>query len=64
MAINFCCDRCGFKTTEPGTVNRYTVEINGESPVESCTVDLCDKCIETAWKRINELLFRSEKQLQ
>lgn len=64
MAINFCCDRCGFKTTKTGTVNRYTVEINGECSVESCTVDLCDTCVQTVWKRINELLFRSDTLLK
>jgi|GEM_PF-2452400 len=62
MAISYSCDRCGYKTTEPGRVMRYLVQVTAEQPVQSCEVDLCDKCIETAWKVINDQLFRADKQ--
>jgi len=62
MAITYSCDRCGFKTQKTDDVKRYTVEIQSDGPVQSCTVDLCDKCIETAWKGIRDQLFRTEKQ--
>ena len=61
MGISYSCDRCGFKTTEAGPVVRYLLEITADQPVQSCEVDLCDKCIETAWKVINDQLFRSDK---
>lgn len=62
MAITYSCDRCGFKTTESGVVTRYAIEIKSDQPVQSCAVDLCDKCLETAWKGIRDQLFRVEKQ--
>ena len=64
MGITYSCDRCGFKTVQSGEVTRYTVQISTEKPVHSCTVDLCDKCIETAWMNIREQLFRAQKQSQ
>lgn len=63
MAITYSCDRCGFKSVKTDAVKRYTVEIKAEKPVQTCTVDLCDKCLETAWNGINEQLFRRDKQL-
>lgn len=62
MAINYSCDRCGFKTVKSGEVTRYTVEISTNRPIQTCTVDLCDKCLETAWKSIHDQLFRMDKQ--
>lgn len=62
MAITYSCDRCGFKTVQSGEVTRFTVEIKSDRPVQACTVDLCDKCLETAWKGIREQLFRVDKQ--
>lgn len=64
MGITYSCDRCGFKTVQSGEVARYTVQISNDQPVQSCTVDLCDKCIETAWMNIREQLFRAQKQSQ
>ena len=62
MAITHSCDRCGFKTIRTDDVKRYTLQISQDDPVQSCTVDLCDKCLETAWKRICDQLFRTDKQ--
>jgi len=62
MAVTYSCDRCGFKTTNDGEVLRCTVEITSTEPVKSCTVDLCEKCIETAWKNIREQIFRADRQ--
>ena len=67
MAITYSCDRCGFKSVKTDAVKRYTVEIKAkikaEKPAQTCIVDLCDKCLETAWNGINEQLFRRDKQL-
>ena len=60
MAITHSCDRCGCKTVDSGAVKRYSVEISAEQPVHTCTVDLCDQCLETAWKTIRDQLFRAD----
>ncbi len=62
MAVTFSCDRCGFKTVEAGKVVRYVLEISADQPIQSCEVDLCDKCLETAWNVIRDQLFRSDRQ--
>jgi len=92
MAVTFTCDRCGFRTEQPGPVKRYTLSLtpqpsNGSdraslppfphrsgkssTPDPSAdgavvselarTVDLCDKCVERAWRVIGERLFHAER---
>ena len=62
MAIMYSCDRCGYKTVDSVPVKRYQVRIGDEATEHECTVDLCDQCLETAWKTIRDQLFRGEKQ--
>jgi hypothetical protein len=61
MAIIYACDRCGQKTTKAGEVKRYVITVAHEAPVYECTTDLCDKCIETAWRAIQDQCFRTDR---
>jgi hypothetical protein len=77
MAVTYVCDRCGFRTEDVGIVKRYmlalTPEDNGAAgavaprarkapeATKARTVDLCDKCVDRAWRVIAEQLFKAEK---
>jgi hypothetical protein len=63
MAIVHTCDRCGFKSLNPGEVVRYVVSMTSDRPppIQSCEVDLCKTCTETAWRGIREHLFRIDR---
>jgi hypothetical protein len=77
MAVTYVCDRCGYRTEDLGIVKRYmlalTPEDNGTAgavparsrktadPAKARTVDLCDKCVDRAWRVIAEQLFKAEK---
>lgn len=77
MAVKYACDRCGFKTEESGVVKRYSLALTPDKDggvvpgtaasadstdaARARTIDLCDKCVDRAWRVIAEQLFRGEK---